>query len=182
VNVTIVGDDNILEVVDASVSQDTLTIRYADGFRFWNIWDDKTLKIYITAPDFKSIKVDGAGTIINEEPIVVDDLDIRVSGAGELDMDIIANTLTTDTSGFGDFKLKGTAKNYRVSISGAADIDAYDLSVQDARIHISGSGDVKLNVSESLDVNISGAGDISYKGDPKVTQHISGAGDIKKAD
>ena len=50
-----------------------------------------------------------------------------------------------------------------------------------AKVDVSGSGEVELNVSDSIDVMISGSGEVRYLGDPVVNQtEISDSGEIKK--
>jgi len=181
-NVTIVGDDNILDMVNASVEDGTLVLRYAPDYRFWNFWNDNGLKVYITTPNINSIQVDGAGSIKSSSPIVTDNMKILISGAGDVDMNIVASNLDTDISGFGNLRLNGTANEYHVTISGAGDIEAYDLSTKNTTIQVSGSGDAHVNVSGNLDVSISGAGDVKYLGNPQVVEHISGAGSITKVE
>ncbi len=59
------------------------------------------------------------------------------------------------------------------------DIDAYDLSSNDADIRISGSGEIKISVKENLIARISGSGNIYYKGDPKKQDiKVSGSGNV----
>jgi len=181
-NVTIVGNDNILEVIDPAVEDGTLVLRYKDDFTFWNVWNNDSIKVYVSAPNISSVYVDGAGSIRTITPISADSMKVSISGAGDVDMLLDVNTLETQISGFGDMRLSGKAKNYDADISGAGNIEAYNLSSEDVRIQISGSGSAHVNASRTLDVSISGAGDVKYLGDPKVTEHISGAGSVKQDD
>jgi len=46
-------------------------------------------------------------------------------------------------------------------------LKAYDLTAQKANVSVTGSGDVKIMVSEDLTARVTGSGDIKYKGNPK---------------
>jgi hypothetical protein len=55
--------------------------------------------------------------------------------------------------------------------------------VNSCDIRISGSGDVEVNVKESLEANISGSGSVTYRGNPAhVNSHSSGSGKVRKMD
>ncbi len=45
-------------------------------------------------------------------------------------------------------------------------------------LHVSGSGEVVVAVSDELMIDISGSGSVTYIGDPKVEQEISGSGKV----
>ena len=183
-NVTVVADDNILDVIDAHVVNGVLVLEYKDNYKFWSVWPDSGIEIYVTTPDISSVRIDGAGSITQSgnNPIVSDNMEILVNGAGDIDMNVIANNLDSRISGFGDIHLTGLAKNYSATISGAGDINAYDLAADSAKIKISGSGSVDTQVINTLNVDISGAGDVHYKGSPVLTEHISGAGNVEKVE
>ena len=80
----------------------------------------------------------------------------------------------------GEVKLKGRADHLILELSGAAEVDAFDLASKTADIDISGASEVELSVSDELNVDISGAGEVKYKGSPSINQDISGAGELKQ--
>ena len=45
-------------------------------------------------------------------------------------------------------------------------------------MRIDGSGDARVNASETLKVQINGSGEVGYRGDPKLTREINGSGEI----
>jgi hypothetical protein len=55
------------------------------------------------------------------------------------------------------------------------------MKTGNCEVSISGSGDVLVYCSESLEAAISGSGDIRYKGNaPKVQAAVHGSGDIRE--
>src|SRR5436190_1477381 len=45
--------------------------------------------------------------------------------------------------------------------------------------HLSGSGDMQVNLSQTLDATISGSGSVYYRGQPLISTHISGSGTVR---
>lgn len=179
-SVKLIGDDNIINVLDIKNKDKSLSIGFVKDYYFWNILTNKPLKIYISSPNFEKISMNNPGSIVTDNQIITSKIEATISGAGNIDLDVKTDDLTSRISGFGDMNLKGYAKRSDVSVTGAGSINAYSLSVEDAKVMISGAGDAKMNVSKSLDGKISGAGTIKYLGDPVVKSSISGAGDIKR--
>ena len=111
------------------------------------------------------------------------DLDLSVSGSGDMEIDIDAGEVETGISGSGDVKLSGRALSNRVSISGSGKLDAEDLETDRYKIQISGSGSCRINANKEIDASVSGSGSIYYRGEPdKVYSSTSGSGRIRKLD
>lgn len=82
--------------------------------------------------------------------------------------------------GSGDLEAIGNADVLDVSVHGSGDIDLDRLQARKATVEISGSGDVRLSVSEDLQADISGSGDVSYYGDPATEMMVSGSGNLRR--
>ncbi|QES90643.1 head GIN domain-containing protein [Rhizosphaericola mali] len=178
--VKIEGDDNIISHIKITQTGDKLELGTEDGFKYST---SKSIKVYLTSPQFKSIDVSGAGDIKGTNQLTSnDELSVSTSGAGNIDLDIDAPKFSTDISGAGDIKLKGQIKDGSISISGAGSAHCYDLLTENLTIDISGMGSADVFASKTLNAQISGAGSISYKGTATVTKQVSGMGSIKKAD
>lgn len=127
-----------------------------------------------------TITFDG-NSVSTKEGIVIDIYTSTVdkftlTGAGDIDSALpIGNILLT---GAGNFKCKGSLSNFEASITGVCNFNFYEMPVQNATIRISGTGDVKVQVSNSLNVTISGVGNVYYKGYPQVSTTISGIGNV----
>ena len=67
-------------------------------------------------------------------------------------------------------------------IAGVGEYRAADLKAENAKVHIAGSGDVKVFAALQLDVNIAGSGSVYYKGSPNVKQKVAGSGEVKKVE
>jgi hypothetical protein len=90
----------------------------------------------------------------------------------------VAN-LETAISGSGSMNLSGKADHHDAKISGSGKINAFDMQVKSVSLKVSGSGDCKVNATETLNARVSGSGDVFYKGRPHITSKISGSGSLE---
>jgi len=174
--VRVEGQQNIIDLINTDISKGTWKIDFVK-----NVNNHKNLTIYITIPTLTKIGVSGSGNIKTTNSFDnLGDLGVFVSGSGNLKLDVSAKSIKSRISGSGNITLKGNSNSQEIKISGSGDVNAYDMKVEEAVVHISGSGECELNVSKSLEVRISGSGDVYYKGDPNVKAKVSGSGDVKK--
>lgn len=171
------ADENLLPLILTENSGDWLKIRTEQP-----IMKAKSLKLYISVIDIDNIDISGAVKLKSKGVINGKSLDLDLSGAGEIDMDLYVNELNLDLSGGTETHLRGGAEKLNVDIAGAGQLEADELQTSICNIDISGAGEANLFVTEELDADISGAGEIRYKGHPQVNKDISGAGSIISID
>lgn len=169
--------ENIIPFITTSVVDSVWDVNLQNG-----CYNDYQLTIYITHPSIKEFGILGSGniTILNRLDSI-DNLYIYIGGSGNIqanDSLIISSNLYADISGSGNIILKGSVPNQNISIPGAGNYSAFDLLSEDCTITIPGSGNVMVNVSNTMDVFISGSGTVSYIGEPDITQTITGSGEI----
>lgn len=176
-SVVLEGDD--LDEIETDVSGGKLRIRHSRNFR-WD-WGRERVDVYITITRLDAISLSGSGKVIGESTFKTDNLDLTVSGSGNLDLDIDADEVDSGISGSGDIELRGRAGSHDVSISGSGKLTADDLEIGYYKIHISGSGSCRIHATKEIDASVSGSGSIYYRGDPdKVYSQTSGSGKIRK--
>lgn len=177
--VKIETDENLLPYIELIQEGDQLTVKTRNGY---NLSSSGDMKIYVTAPSYKRIEVSGACDIIGETKIDDNEnLDLHVSGAGEIKMDVDAPEIVAKISGSGSVNLKGETKRFDLNLSGAANAHCYDLLSENTKVEISGAGDAEVYASVKLDAQVSGAGTVNYKGNAQnINQHVSGAGSVNK--
>jgi hypothetical protein len=173
--IEVLADDNLLEDIGTSVRGSTLYIETKQ-----NISPRTKIRIHITTPNVDDVQSSGASDIVLNN-VSNEKLHIETSGAGSVKASVKTDKLSVETSGAGNVVLSGNAETFSIETSGAADVKARDLKTKNARIDVSGAGDVELSVSNELNVTVSGAGDIRYYGSPKtVSKEVSGAGSVTK--
>jgi hypothetical protein len=179
-SVRVEADDNLLQYIDVNQEGDRVVIRERSGY---NLKPSNSIRIYVTTAVYNKIDVSGACNIIGQTKISnTEDLDMHVSGAGDIKMDVDAPRLSASVSGSGSIDLKGQTKDVDLDLTGAGNAHCYDLLSENTKVDISGAGSAEVFASVSLDARVSGAGSVTYKGNASnVSQHVSGAGSVNKA-
>jgi hypothetical protein len=148
--------EKVIDDVRTEVRDGTLYVSYdGPGIRRGR------LLVEVAAPTVEAIDITGSADVIADD-LDGRELDIRVTGAGDLSVDGRVDRLTVDVSGSGD-------------------ADLADLAAAEARVELSGAGDADVRATDRLDAEVRGAGDLAYRGDPELTQEVSGSGDIEQA-
>lgn len=153
---TIEAEDNLLEYLVSEIRGDTL---YLETRPNTTLIPTKPVTYRLTLTDLTAITVAGAANVMGEN-LMLDSLDVNLSGAGSL-------------------LLGGSANAVAISISGAGSFDTTGLISPHTTVNMTGSGSARVNATELLEVTISGAGTVFYTGSPEVRQNISGIGEVK---
>ena len=183
--VEVYTSDNIVDLLDINVANNTLNIRFKKGV---NVSFNK-LEIRIFSETLNSISIAGAGNIELANGLKTDHLKVSIAGSGDIQgSNITCTKLKTSIAGSGDLKLNNiSATNTEVSIAGSGtailtgktreasyriagsgDLFASDLQAERVSASVSGSGDIKCHATDFLKARTSGSGDIGYKGNPEL--------------
>ncbi len=179
-NLTLKGEDNILDYIKTEVKGNTLNIKSRDNT---NLSPSRGEGVFITIPvdEIDKIRLSGSGKFVGKKILKTDDLDIQISGSRNIDLGIDANHVSVMTSGSSNIQLKGTTETLKVRSSGSSNVKANDLETDEATFELSGSSDVETTVNESLTSRVSGSANIRYRGNPKkLDSKISGSGRVSK--
>lgn len=176
--VEIQASDKTLELIETEVKGNALNIKW----NRMNVRNNENIKIYITMKNVNALRIAGSGDIIAKELISSTNLELKISGSGNINLDDVkANRIQAKISGSADISLKGTqeADALEVAISGSGDVVADNLPAKNVEVSISGSGDCKINAIESLRARVAGSGDVYYKGNATIDAKVSGSGSVK---
>lgn len=178
-SVTINADDNILSIIKTDISGDKLKISTDKK----NICSSKEIAITIGVRNLKSISAAGAVEITSNGRLNLGDLDLDLSGATKINLDVAASNVETNGSGVSDITLTGQASSHSIEMSGSGNVHAFDFVVGNYSIETSGQSDYEINVLSQLNINSTGASDIKYKGNPtKVNKSKTGALSLTKVE
>lgn len=173
-SVEITAESNLLPYISTNVDGQTLKIR-TTGIHL--LRQDEPIEIFITTPVLNGLSLSGSG-MIKTGSFISDDFRIALSGSGDIDTQISAETLTAHISGSGNILVGGDVSESELVISGSGKIKSYDLEQNICKAVISGSGDMYVNVSKTIDARISGSGRVYYVNYPVVHTSISGSGKV----
>ena len=177
-SVVLEGDRDDLEEIQTVIRGSSLNIRHDRG-----IWSRNTDKItvYITMPEIENLSVSGSGKIIAETEVKADDLEMNVSGSGNIELEKLrAESVECGISGSGTIILAGSAQDADLSISGSGRLQGREFRTASMDVSISGSGSCYAMVEDELEASVSGSGDVYYLGDPRIDARISGSGKVRK--
>lgn len=149
----VIGDDNLLELIETVVEDGTLKIRFTESVRP-KIGPE--FEIAMTA--LKGASIVGSGEVTIEQ-VVADKLDLNIAGSGE-------------------YLVDGNVDEVKLEISGSGEADLRKLEAMNAKVSIAGSGAATVNAKENLSVKIAGSGDIRYLKNPKIQKSIAGSGSV----
>lgn len=176
---TLKGESNLLQYVKTEVKDGKLLIKTEKGVNLrpsnWNGG------IHVTVPveQISSVSLSGSGDIVGRTTLKTNEFKARMSGSGDIELTVDAQSVETVLSGSGDISIEGKTTDLEVQVSGSGDVKAYGLEAEFVTATVSGSADIKVTANQSIDARVSGSGDINYRGNPKrIKTKSSGSGDI----
>lgn len=173
------ADERYMDDIITEVRGDRLIIRLRDSRG--NRRMRESPRAYLTVKSLDKIEASGAVKIESRDELKSDKLEIGLSGASVLDLQVNVKELYLQASGACVVNIEGTATAQTVKTNGATTYRAYELESEIADIRVTGAGSARVSVSEKLDVRASGASSIRYRGRPSVNSDTSGASSVKRA-
>ena len=174
------GESNLLEYIITEIKNGALVVKVQNDVNL-KTSRNKSIKITIPFKEIENVSLAGSGDLWNDNVLASDNLDISLTGSGDIILKIKASKTKASITGSGDVTLKGSTHNLEASVTGSGDFHGFDLEVNDTDVSVTGSGDAKVVCNENLKARVTGSGDIVYKGHPKKEDtKVDGSGSIKK--
>lgn len=173
----ITTDENVMEYIVTKVEGRHLKINVKKGYSLKNT----TVKMEIPFSVLEEINLTGSGKIHSSSPITNNEIKMKVTGSGTINLDINTQETECRVSGSGDILLKGITDELDIKVTGSGDCNTYKLTAQKVKAKLTGSGDIKTSVKKEIHANCTGSGDIYYKGNPTIIKTKTlGSGNITK--
>ncbi len=175
-SVTVKADSDIIDRIITRVENGVLTITSKGNFRNVHVLD-----VYVTMPRLDKLMNTGSGDIECKGALKGKNVEISISGSGDLRADLDAVNLEMKITGSGDVNLSGVRGIFQLTITGSGDVNASGLQLDTCAVYISGSGDVKLKgKAANLITKTVGSGDMNAFGMTAVNVNAksNGSGDI----
>ncbi len=154
-SLAITGDDNIIEHVLSSVTNNTLRLSTDKSYS-----SSYPIVIDVFSQGIQEMSLEGTSTV-------------------KLD-DIKTDQLTLNISGTVDVMATGKAETLKLIIQGTGDVMVRHLDSDVVTVELDGTSNVEVTAHTKLDANITGVGNILYFGSPqKISKQILGVGDIE---
>jgi hypothetical protein len=173
------GDKDDIDEVVTEISGNRLQIKHEN----WRFQFREKVNVYVTMPEIDGLGVSGSGKAEIVDAVKGKDLDLRVSGSGNLyTANLTVENLECGISGSGSIKLReGAVTDADISISGSGNFNGEMVKCETMEVHVSGSGNCTCQVMESLEAAVSGSGNITYKGNPRIDARVSGSGRVRSS-
>jgi hypothetical protein len=152
---TITVDENLMQYVEMEVRDKVLHVRTTRSVR-----PTHSIRLALT-----SNALEGAS----------------FSGASRLDAHKLSGPkFYLETTGASNVTLDGAVDELVANMTGASDLRAEALQTKIAELSVTGAGNARISVSDTLKVSITGAGKVEYIGNPPhIEREITGAGSIR---
>ncbi len=189
------ADEDIIDKIIVEVENGVLRIDLKSG-SYRNI---KVLNAYVTLKQLDQLKVSGSGDVYCKTSISGDELDVNITGSGDVALDLKMEAVACEIRGSGDVDLKGVSKILNIGIMGSGDVEAEDLNLSECIVNMHGSGDVELQGTTAYlqiqgnssgdvdafglkaltaDIQLNGSGDSKVYATDKLTVRLRGSGDL----
>jgi hypothetical protein len=145
-------------------------------------WGDRfhEMTIYLTFKNLDYIDFSGAVEVQADSPLTFSDLEMDVSGAAEIKIEMKAEKYTAEFSGASEITFTGNCKTGNIELSGASELKAEGLHFEDLTLDLSGASEARVYSTKKLRIDASGASEVKYKGNPPdISIDESGASSIK---
>lgn len=178
-NISLEGEENLLEHIETKVKDGKLVVAVKDGINL-RTSSNKTIKITIPFQDIDQVGLTGSGDLWNKDVITAEAFVAYLSGSGDVTLTINTQSADAKIAGSGDLIFKGSTNNLGVSVAGSGDFHGFELEANHTNVSVSGSGDAEVVSNQSLKARVAGSGNIEYKGNPeKEDTNVAGSGSIK---
>ena len=154
ISVTVDAEPEMFQYLDHHVSHNTLQIGYEESIQCFKtahqVW------VNITHPELSTIEADGVTEIVTASPINQPRLIIDATGSIKVN-------------------LTGQVDEQIISSTGKLQVKNFDLQSKHTFIDTSGSSDLEINCSETLDIDVDGSSTIYYTGHPVINKNVDGS-------
>lgn len=175
-SVEVSAESNLLSYIETDVVGNRLKVRTRG---MYSLIEHRPIEVFVTMPELKALSQSGSGKIkTGAFDNTGESFHLNVSGSGDIDTKIIADQVDAQVSGSGTIYLQGDTDETNFAISGSGKIKAFDLAQENCVATISGSGDMFVNVSNTINAKISGSGRVYYINHPAIHTSISGSGRV----
>ena len=165
--------------------EDVLTEVFGDRLKVHlskNRWRDYSVTVYISYVDLEGISASSAANVFGKNKITGSRLDLDVSSAADIEVEVDVEDLSVDASSSGDVEVSGRAKYLNIDVSSAGGVDAYDLEAEIVRVDASSGAGAKVFATKEINAEASSGASVRYRGDPaKSRTDTSSGGSVRKS-
>jgi hypothetical protein len=129
---------------------------------------NRRVSIKIMTPNLSDVRLSGMITG-NVSGFEEDELYVRLDGATELELDVDVYSLDIRLSGAAELDITGAGKEINANISTASFLNTYNYMAEDVTLKASGASKARIYASEKLKIEASLVSEVKYRGGAKVS-------------
>lgn len=177
-DIKVEAESNIMEHLKVEVKGGTLHIGTKDNT---NISTRRGITVTVPVERIDHARISGSGEIVSSMNLKARNMDLRVSGSGDMILNVECANLNATVTGSGDIELSGRTENLTAKVTGSGDLDTIKVKANNVDASVTGSGDIACYVNGgNLRARVTGSGDISYSGkSANIDKKVTGSGDIE---
>lgn len=180
-SLSIEADGRILPYIETAVESLTLNLRFSANYTR-NVNYTEPINVFVEARSLTSLISSGTGPITVTSTWKAKDIELILSGTGDLSVPLNVNNINAVLSGTGNINASGKCKNANILTSGSGNFSAAELHAQVVNVQVYASSVVSIFVETGLSASVSGSGAIVYGGNPQLNQQATGKGKVVRAD
>jgi hypothetical protein len=139
------------------------------------------VEVFVNNNRLTGIDATGACDVRSTNVIKTPSLNVRGSGASNINLKVEVPSINCVLSGASNVDLKGASDELDAVVSGASTLKAYKLTTKNTKVSTSGAATAKVFATDKLKASATGASDIRIKGDPKeLSAEASSAANINR--
>jgi len=129
-------------------------------------WNDIEVQVRVPFKDLSKIECKTAASLTSKGQLQIDELEIKLSEAGQCELDLDCNSLLVDLNSASNLSLSGTCKFLEANINSASSLHAFNLNTTNADIFANSMGKAKVNVKNDLHIKANSMAKVTYMGEP----------------
>ncbi|TNF42763.1 MAG: DUF2807 domain-containing protein [Bacteroidetes bacterium] len=174
--VVVKADENLLEVIETSVSDGTLKVSCNRGIR-----KAVSNKVLVTVPDIDLVKATAGSNVFAEDTLNVKVLEIRSTAGSNVKLILKSEELNVSAVAGSNIFLNGTSESFTAKANSGSNIKAGDMRAITCDLKASSGANIWINAQKELSAGVSSGANVFYYGNPEATniEKSSGGNVIK---
>ncbi len=157
--ISVEAPDNIMNRITTEVKNGVLVMKINGTVNLKN----SSIKIKFPHQKLRSFNLSGATNVTVLPTQKVEKMAVDLSGASNLKLDVVSNSISVDNSGASSMKISGNVQDLNISVSGASSFVGKELKAANVVVDSSGASSVRYVDENGLKTKVSTSGMSSIK-------------------
>lgn len=170
--ISVEAPDNIMNRITTEVKNGVLVMKINGTVNLKN----SSIKIKFPHQKLRSFDLSGATSVTVLPTQKVEKMAVDLSGASNLKLDVVSNSISVDNSGASSMKISGNVQDLNISVSGASSFIGKELKAANVVVDCSGASSTTVWAVNSLTADSSGASSVRYVDENSLKTKVSTSG------